>query len=362
MKAPRFEGCRACKDRPCVSPVSELLRDRVSPELRYLQAKFAAQLPYRQAADLLRELLPESGGLNHATTRNRTLAVGRSLDRELCREIEHPQVPAEPATEMVVGIDGAFVKAITSGIRQKQSLEILTGRVETTALGGDAFAVVRNLEDGQAKQRVQAILRRCGRGPDTKVRLLSDGEDGLRGVVGWFGKRCEHRLDWFHISRRIDSIGKQLLYLPESPVYGWRLAFHSKNLHRIKWQLWNHGVEMADWGMKTFRAGLAEDAWDSPKLLERFQSVELKLDELRSYLYANESAVRGYAKAFRQQKRVSTAHVESTVNQLINWRMCKKQQMRWSKAGAHCLLQVKTAAINGQLQPFIATHPIAIAA
>jgi hypothetical protein len=362
VKAPRFEGCRACKDRPCVSPVSELLRDRVSPELRYLQAKFAAQLPYRQAADLLRELLPESGGLNHATTRNRTLAVGRSLDRELCREIEHPQVPAEPATEMVVGIDGAFVKAITSGIRQKQSLEILTGRVETTPRGGDAFAVVRNLEDGKAKQRVQAILRRCGRGPDTKVRLLSDGEDGLRGVVGWFGKRCEHRLDWFHVSRRIDSIGKQLLYLPESPVYGWRLAFHSKNLHRIKWQLWNHGVEMADWGMKTFRAGLAEDAWDSPKLLERFQSVELKLDELRSYLYANKSAVRGYAKAFRQQKRVSTAHVESTVNQLINWRMCKKQQMRWSKAGAHCLLQVKTAAINGQLQPFIATHPIAIAA
>ena len=176
MKAPRFEGCRACKDRPCVSPVSDLLRDRVSPELRYLQAKFAAQLPYRQAADLLRELLPESGGLNHATTRNRTLAVGRSLDRELCREIEHPQVPAEPATEMVVGIDGAFVKANTSGIRQKQSLEILTRRVETTPRGGDAFAVVRNLEDGQAKQRVQAILRRCG----------------------------------FHISRRIDSIGKQL--------------------------------------------------------------------------------------------------------------------------------------------------------
>jgi hypothetical protein len=234
--------------------------------------------------------------------------------------------------------------------------------VESTPRGGHAFAVVRNLEDGQAKQRVQAILRRCGRGPDTKVRILSDGEDGLREVVGWFGKRSEHRLDWFHVARRIDSIGKQLLYLPESPVYGWRLAFHSKNLYRIKWQLWNHGVEIADWEMKTFRAGLAEDAWDSPKLLQRFQSVESKLDELRSYLYANESAVRGYAKASRQQKRVSTAHVESTVNQLINWRMCKKQQMRWSKPGAHCLLQVKTAAINGQLQPFIATHSIAIAA
>ena len=234
--------------------------------------------------------------------------------------------------------------------------------METTPCGGDAFAVVRNLEDGQAKQRVQAILRRCGRGPDTKVRLLSDGEDGLRGVVGWFGKRCEHRLDWFHISRRIDSIGRQLLYLPESPVYGWRLAFHSKNLHRIKWQLWNHGVEMADWEMKTFRAGLAEDAWDSPKLLQRFQSVELKLDELRSYLYANESAVRGYAKAFRQQKRVSTAHVESTVNQLINWRMCKKQQMPLEQGGGTLFATGQDCCDQWQLQPFIATHPIAIAA
>src|SRR2546430_2240959 len=39
-------------------------------------------------------------------------------------------------------------------------------------------------------------------------------------------------------------------------------------------------------GMRTFRAGLAEDAWDSPQHLQRFQSVELKLDELRSDLYA----------------------------------------------------------------------------
>jgi hypothetical protein len=37
------------------------------------------------------------------------------------------------------------------------------------------------------------------------------------------------------------------------------------------------------------------------------------------------------------------------VNQLINWRFCKKQQMTWSRAGAQCLLHVKTAALNGQL-------------
>jgi hypothetical protein len=43
---------------------SELLPERVSPELRHLQAKLAAQLPYRQAPALLEELLSETDGLN----------------------------------------------------------------------------------------------------------------------------------------------------------------------------------------------------------------------------------------------------------------------------------------------------------
>jgi hypothetical protein len=34
---------------------------------------------------------------------------------------------------------------------------------------------------------------------------------------------------------------------------------------------------------------------------------------------------------------------------LINWRMCKKHQMGWSRAGAQQLLHVKTAIINGRL-------------
>jgi hypothetical protein len=72
VHAPRFDGCRQCGERLIASPISELLTDRVSPELRHLQAKLSAQLPYRQAAALLDELLPETGGLNYATTRNRT--------------------------------------------------------------------------------------------------------------------------------------------------------------------------------------------------------------------------------------------------------------------------------------------------
>jgi len=157
------------------------------------------------------ELLPETGGLNYAKTRNRTLAVGKRIEEEIRAEIDHPRVVPEPAERMVVGIDGALVKAGHTRPGQRHQFEILTGRVETSERGGEAFAVVRDL-DPYAKRRVQAILRRCGRGQDTDVRILSDGEDGLRGVVGtWFGKKCQHRLDWFHVARRIARIEKEFL-------------------------------------------------------------------------------------------------------------------------------------------------------
>jgi hypothetical protein len=47
--------------------------------------------------------LPETGGLNYATTRNRTLAVGKRIEEEILGEIDHPLVVPEPAERMVVG-------------------------------------------------------------------------------------------------------------------------------------------------------------------------------------------------------------------------------------------------------------------
>src|ERR1700726_3839630 len=214
--------------------------------------------------------------------------------------------------------------------------------------------------DPYAKRRVQAILRRCGRGQDTDLRILSDGEDGLRGGGGnWFGKKCQHRLDWFHVARRIARIEKEFLYLPYGDDFQERLAAHSANLNSMKWMLWNDGVEMAEFGMTRVRIGLFQHALAHPEAnSERFEGIEAKLDELRSYLYANRESVRGYAEAYRNGERISTAHVESTVNQLINWRMCKKHQMGWSRAGAQQLLHVKTAIINGRLERYTGNHSI----
>jgi hypothetical protein len=338
VDAQRFDGCRHSGEGRITSPVSELLPELVSPELLHLQVKLAAQLPYRQAGTPLEELLPETGGLNYATTRNRTLAVGKRVEEEIREEIDHPRIVPEPAERMVMGIDGEFVKAGHTRPGQRHQFEILTGRVEASQRG--RRGIRRGAGSGSVCKEAgashsQALRSRTRHGCEDPVgwrrRIARSG----RHLV-WEGMRAsEHRLDWFHVARRIARIEKEFLYLPYEDDFQERLAAHWANLNSMKWMLWNDGVEMAEFGMTRVRIGLFQHALAYPEANdERFESIEAKLDELRSYLYANRESVRGYAEAYRNGERISTAHVESTVNQLINWRMCKKHQMGWSRAGA----------------------------
>ncbi|TCG07444.1 hypothetical protein BZM27_19040 [Paraburkholderia steynii] len=52
----------------------------------------------------------------------------------------------------------------------------------------------------------------------------------------------------------------------------------------------------------------------------------------------------------------STGTAESAVNQVLNQRTCKRQQMRWSPIGAHLLAQVRCAVINGDLVQRLARY------
>jgi hypothetical protein len=65
----------------------------------------------------------------------------------------------------------------------------------------------------------------------------------------------------------------------------------------------------------------------------------------------------GTESVFRPFDRPCGEHRQS-INQLINWRMCKKHQMGWGRAGAQQLLHVKTAIINGRLDRYIGHHSV----
>ena len=201
LRVPRYRHCKCRCGTQVWNPISEVLSGRVTPELRHLQVSLGAQISYRKAADLLRLLLPPTGGTTHTTTRSRVIAVGERIDQEIRRDIAENRKPDKPAKQMIIGIDGAFVKGRRP--TDRADLEIITGRIEADAEPSKVLAVVR---DGRAKQDVQALIRQRGRGLETKVRVVSDGED-MRSMAGkWFNANEQHILDWYHIARRFEVI------------------------------------------------------------------------------------------------------------------------------------------------------------
>ena len=72
--------------------------------------------------------------------------------------------------------------------------------------------------------------------------------------------------------------------------------------------------------------------------------------DLIGYLQNNADSLPDYGKRYRSGQRISSAFVESTVNQLIDKRMSKSQQMRWDPQSAHQLLQVRVRVVDGQLR------------
>ena len=71
--------------------------------------------------------------------------------------------------------------------------------------------------------------------------------------------------------------------------------------------------------------------------------------EFGGYIDANAGSIPNYGERHRAGEAISTAFVESTVNQVISKRMVKKQQMRWTPRGAHLLLQVRRRVLNDEL-------------
>ena len=52
----------------------------------------------------------------------------------------------------------------------------------------------------------------------------------------------------------------------------------------------------------------------------------------------------------------SSASAESVMNHLVNRRLSKRQQMRWSIKGAHCLLQTRVELLDGRLEECFAVR------
>jgi hypothetical protein len=64
---------------------------------------------------------------------------------------------------------------------------------------------------------------------------------------------------------------------------------------------------------------------------------------------SNKSFIPNYDECYHNGERNSTGFVESTANQVVSERFCKKQQMQWTKRAAHLLLQMRVKTLNHEL-------------
>ncbi len=112
-----------------------------------------------------------------------------------------------------------------------------------------------------------------------------------------------------------------------------------------KWHLWYGNVATA--------LNYIDDCimyCDNPELnYANLKAQPKQLDEMYTYIRNNQMMISNYGEMRRYGEPVSTAFVESTINEVIARRMAKKQQMQWSRKGVHYLLQTRTAVLNNEL-------------
>jgi hypothetical protein len=349
------------------SPLAALLPEPITPELLFLETKWAALVSYGVTAELLHEVLPIDDTLAPCTIREHVFTVAERLEQALGEEQwsfidscpaewSHLPIPNGPLT---VGIDGGYVRAQgTRGwfevIAGKSLLAFTRGEESEAPVSSKCFAFVQTY-DQKPKRRLYEVLQSQGHQLNQQITFLSDGGDTVRELQLYLNPQAEHILDWFHLTMRLTVLQQTAKGLPEQTRdeeadYPLRAPV-MQEIERLKWYLWHGNVYKALQVVQSVEAVAMSGQATARKLLKA-------MEEFHTYIENNKGFIPNYGERYRQGERISTGFVESTVNQVISKRFCKKQQMAWTPRGAHLLLQIRTRVLNGDWEAtFRAWYP-----
>ena len=159
-------------------------------------------------------------------------------------------------------------------------------------------------------------------------------------------------LDWFHIAMRLQHAEKTAGTLPaDTPEREHARAVIVAEVDRLHWRIWNGKAKDAKVTLERIRARHAglPGRTGGRKRDPSSRRLWTALREIDRYLTSQSAWLVNYAERHRAGLRVGTSITEGTANFLVNRRMNKSQQMRWSRRGADLLLQVRCAGFNGKL-------------
>src|SRR3954464_10820885 len=360
VRLPRFR-CIACGGTE--SGVDWPSQGRSTPELDRLQAHLSALMSYRTAAEVLAQMLLLDAGKDHETLRRHTQTLGEQLQHR-------PVVaPATPAAAIAISVDSTFIRSCEAGGRH---LEVRVGNAETDAGGRQVFGAVAGSETDLVAL-IGRTLDSVGRTGATVLTGFTDGCAGLRSTLTAAGVTKPPILDWFHIAMRLQHLEQTAAALStDTPARQEAKGVFVVEPGRLRWRLWNGKAKDAQASIERIRAVIHHFRGepDRHRSIAPSRKLWTALLALDGYLVSQADWTVNYAERHRAGLRVGTAITEGTANFLVNRRMNKSQQMRWTRRGADLLLQVRCAVYNGtfgsafgqKFSPANDTHPTLAAA
>jgi hypothetical protein len=348
VRSPRLRCCACAGRRPgaSVSPMVEVLPTRVTPELEYLQVKWAAHLPYAQATALLSDVLPIADVISVSGLKRRVRAVGAALDsgQAPCATAatEKPLATRGYAAPRSVAVDSAWLKHCEPPPRQARHVNLVAGRVCFEDGRSRVYAYVHN-QVPSAAARLDRFLSSSGIGARERLTILCDAAGEFEKAVQRTGRPLCRIVDWFHIAMMFRAIEQTALKYPGLLAPNGETIM--QEIKSAKWLVWHGKAPKAVTRLKSLH--------DAFELLaeERYSTLEWNLRKVWWYLRSNDSYLVNYGRRYRKGLPISSATAESAVNQVVSSRMAKQRQMRWSDEGAHLLAQVRVHVINNELRP-----------
>jgi hypothetical protein len=339
VRLPRFRcaGCGTTEAGVAWPPYA-----RSTPELDQLQAQLCTLLTYRTAAALLEQMFPVDAGQDPETLRRHTFKVAEALPMPAAVK------PATPAAMITLTLDSTFIRSCEDSERH---LEVRIGNVETTTGRRQVFGAVAKADTDLATL-IRGNLDAVGRTKNTALTAFTDGCSGLRRILLEAGVGGLPILDWFHIAMRLQHLTQVAGSLSsDNPERAAAKAVIVEEVERLRWRLWNGKAQDAGISLERIQAAMPpfQSEPDSRRSVAPSRKLWTALRALDDYLTGQSDWLVNYAERHRAGERVGTALTEGTANFLVNRRMAKSQQMRWTRRGADRLLQIRCAVYNGTL-------------
>src|SRR5438270_2691474 len=176
-----------------------------------------------------------------------------------------------------------------------------------------------------------------------QVTFLTDGGEDVRDLPLYLSPQAEHLTDWFHVAMRLTVMSQMTrgLRSRDNPELAAKVL---EELTRLKWFLWHGNVFRALQTVEDLQIDL--DNTEQPSIEQ--QKLLKMVTEFGGYIRVNGTWISNYGERYRSGEAISSAFVESAVNQVVSKRMVKKQQMRWAPKSAHLLLQVRARVLNDE--------------